>query len=481
MLNRRDLIKTGLGVGAGVALGRWGRWGSASAFYQSPTTIPLFGTRAARRRPGRDSGRGAGRFRGPGHRGDPLHDQHQTVPGRAGICPTLGPTTLWGYDPAIPLGGGTQPQKHLGGIIVGQKGQPIQINFQNQLFVNKHILPVDMTIPGASLGINRTAVHLHGGLVPWISDGGPFDWFDPTGRHGLSFLNNQTLNPLALPGSAEYYYPLNQSARFMWYHDHAVGITRLNAYAGMATGLIVRDTFEAGLIDQGPAQLRRGRGERDSARHSGEDLRRPEGSPDRPDVAGSNGARQPLVRPRLRSEPVGPGKKGPPVPGIHRRSPSSSATRCSSMEPSFPQATVQARRYRLRLLNATNARFLNLQLYIDDGSLNGITLDGAGKPTNTAFINAATGDCVLPPDRHRRGLPLEAGEGPVQPAATVPATSAEPGSGNRPDRPVARFSSRWSWRRQSGPTSSSTSVTSHPGPTSSSTTTRPHLSRVATT
>jgi spore coat protein A len=44
MITRRDLIKTGLGAGAGLALGRWGKWGSAQAFYQSPTTIPLFGT-----------------------------------------------------------------------------------------------------------------------------------------------------------------------------------------------------------------------------------------------------------------------------------------------------------------------------------------------------------------------------------------------------------------------------------------------------
>ncbi len=43
MLNRRDLIKTGLGVGAGVAFGRWGKWGSAYAFNQSPG-IPLFKT-----------------------------------------------------------------------------------------------------------------------------------------------------------------------------------------------------------------------------------------------------------------------------------------------------------------------------------------------------------------------------------------------------------------------------------------------------
>ena len=38
----------------------------------------------------------------------------------------------------------------------------------------------------------------------------------------------------------DYWYPNNQSARFMWYHDHAVGITRLNAYAGLATGYILQ-------------------------------------------------------------------------------------------------------------------------------------------------------------------------------------------------------------------------------------------------
>jgi spore coat protein A len=57
----------------------------------------------------------------------------------------------------------------------------------------------------------------------------------------------------------------------------------------------------------------------------------------------------------------------------------------------FPQTDVQARRYRLRVLNACNARFLNLQLYIADSSLNGITLNKKGQPTNKAFPNAATG------------------------------------------------------------------------------------------
>jgi FtsP/CotA-like multicopper oxidase with cupredoxin domain len=73
----------------------------------------------------------------------------------------------------------------------------------------------------------------------------------PYGRHGLSFLNSKVLNPFTLPGGAQYYYPMNQSARFLWYHDHAYGITRLNAYAGLATGCLIRDTFEHGLIERG--------------------------------------------------------------------------------------------------------------------------------------------------------------------------------------------------------------------------------------
>ena len=50
----------------------------------------------------------------------------------------------------------------------------------------------------------------------------------------------------------------------------------------------------------------------------------------------------------------------------------------------YPEATVEARRYRLRILNACKARFLNLQLYVDDGTPDGITLDAHGTfaPTN---------------------------------------------------------------------------------------------------
>ena len=52
----------------------------------------------------------------------------------------------------------------------------------------------------------------------------------------------------------------------------------------------------------------------------------------------------------------------------------------------FPKIAVEPRRYRLRFLNACNARFLNLQLYVADGSPDGITLNALGNPTNAPAL-----------------------------------------------------------------------------------------------
>jgi spore coat protein A len=49
------------------------------------------------------------------------------------LHPDLGPTTLWGYKPAVVPGGGDQPQRHLGGIIIANHGEPVQITFTNTL------------------------------------------------------------------------------------------------------------------------------------------------------------------------------------------------------------------------------------------------------------------------------------------------------------------------------------------------------------
>ena len=85
--------------------------------------------------------------------------------------------------------------------------------------------------------------------MPWVSDGGPFHWVansangPQTGASvpagWLPDANGQLTNDL--------FYPNNQSARMMWFHDHAVGITRLNAYAGLASGYFLIDDVELGM------------------------------------------------------------------------------------------------------------------------------------------------------------------------------------------------------------------------------------------
>jgi hypothetical protein len=62
------------------------------------------------------------------------------------LHPALDPTTLWGFSPSLALGEGSYPKRHLGGIIVGRKGVPIQLTVTNKL-PSDHTLPVDVSIP----------------------------------------------------------------------------------------------------------------------------------------------------------------------------------------------------------------------------------------------------------------------------------------------------------------------------------------------
>jgi len=90
------------------------------------------------------------------------------------LHPDLPPTKLWGYwDTTNPM------PRHLGGVIFNRKNVPSRVRFTNTLPA-RHILPVDRTVPGAELAQNRIVTHLHGGFVPWISDGGPFAWYTPS-------------------------------------------------------------------------------------------------------------------------------------------------------------------------------------------------------------------------------------------------------------------------------------------------------------
>jgi spore coat protein A len=94
----------------------------------------------------------------------------------------------------------------------------------------EHFLPVDLCMHGPHMEgpSARTVVHLHGGHVPPESDGYP----------------EQTI----LPGESQtFHYPNGQAAATLWYHDHALGITRLNVTMGLAGFYLLRDPAEAAL------------------------------------------------------------------------------------------------------------------------------------------------------------------------------------------------------------------------------------------
>jgi spore coat protein A len=111
-----------------------------------------------------------------------------------------------------------------GPTIEARSGEEIAIEWPNQLPA-KHFLPIDHNLMGAEKGVpeSRTVVHVHGARVPPESDGWPEAWYAP-GK------------------SATYHYPNQQEAALLWYHDHAMGINRLNICAGMA-GLVCDPRF----------------------------------------------------------------------------------------------------------------------------------------------------------------------------------------------------------------------------------------------
>ncbi len=165
---------------------------------------------------------------------------------------------------------------YMGPLIIARRDKAVRVKVTNMLptgAAGKLFIPVDTTYMGAGMGPdgmnrytdNRAVVHLHGGNTPWISDGTPHQWITPAGetstiyRKGVSFQNVPDMvgagtgipNPSETDGIATHYWTNQQSARFMFYHDHAYGITRLNVYAGMAAGYLITDSIEDGLITRG--------------------------------------------------------------------------------------------------------------------------------------------------------------------------------------------------------------------------------------
>ncbi len=150
--------------------------------------------------------------------GYPLYDVYLRAANQK-MHSQLDSTTVFTFD------GGTPASTFL-----VQENHPIFVRYHNDLPYH-HMLAVDTTIhimAGMGWGDkSRFVAHLHGGDVPSAFDGWCMNTIDP---------GQQTT----------YWYPNSQQAATLWYHDHSCGITRLNAYAGIA-GFYLIDPYERSL------------------------------------------------------------------------------------------------------------------------------------------------------------------------------------------------------------------------------------------
>lgn len=154
-----------------------------------------------------------------------------------------------------------------------EKDTPIRVTYVNDLR-GSHMFAIDPTImwanpnnmampsspfagfpPGYPTAQSPVpmCVHLHGGEVPAAVDGGPDAWFTSDGKHGSEYY---TAEPTDI-NAAVYQYPNSQEATTLWYHDHAVGMTRLNVVAGLAGFYLLRDSDDpiAPLLPQGKYEV----------------------------------------------------------------------------------------------------------------------------------------------------------------------------------------------------------------------------------
>lgn len=152
-------------------------------------------------------------------------------------------TKVWGYGPESEV-------SYPGPTIEARKGIEIKVKWYNDL-PKEHLFPIDETIhwagndmggdlppPGESFNGIPTVTHLHGGHTDAHSDGHPEAWYTP----GFEYTGSQFYDNYGL-----YTYDNSQEAATLWYHDHTIGITRLNVYAGLAGFYLLRDRHEDNL------------------------------------------------------------------------------------------------------------------------------------------------------------------------------------------------------------------------------------------
>ncbi len=223
------------------------------------------------------------------------------------------------------------PMPYLGPTIEAKKGTPVKVKWVNNLPLTHPVqTAIDPTVPDpmmyGELPTGRAVPHLHGGFTPPQFDGHPHQWFTPSRQKGPHYASDT------------YTFPNDQAAASLWYHDHAMGITRLNVYAGLAGLYFLRDEYDTGVVGRG--------------------LNIPKGDYEIPLVLqdktfNANGS---MFYPTVG---VVPGVHPVWVPEFYGDTPVINAK-------AYPYLDVEPRRYRFRIVNGSQARFYNM--WFDNGN-----------------------------------------------------------------------------------------------------------------
>ncbi len=272
--------------------------------------------------------------------------------------------TTWFYSPmAIP---------YLGPTIEAYKGTPVVVKFTNNL---PDFHPVQQSIdptvsPPEIYGVmpgGRVTPHMHGAFTAPQFDGHPFSWWTHRGEQGTHYMS--------LPGAgineAIYYYCNQQPATHLWYHDHALGVTRLNVYAGLAGLYFLRDAYDTGAFAA-----------------TGTTLNLPKGAYEVPlvfqdktfNIDGS------LFYPILGVTPEHPIW----MPEFFGDTPVING-KC------YPNMNVEPRRYRFRIVNGSQARFYNFWITKPNKGNMPIWQIGAEQGLFPAPVNLVGGTLLISP------------------------------------------------------------------------------------
>lgn len=309
-------------------------------------------------------------------------------------------TTVWSYGSANHSGTFNYPSF----TIEAEVNKPVRVKWINDLVDEagnflQHLLPIDPTLHWANPtgpidseahtvlyeGPVPMVVHVHGAHTFQDSDGYPEAWYLPNANNLSDYIHEGTFyaqfkdefanrwGEIWEPGSATFQYPNDTRASTTWFHDHTLGITRLNVYAGPAGFFILR----GGEYDLPPGEL-------------------PGPAPALGDPAGLNYYEIPiaiqdrtfnadgsLFYPDTRAffeeqeqldipfKPDGMACDGQlsDVPPIWN--PEFFGNTMVVNGRTWPFLDVERRRYRLRLLNGCNSRFLILKLVTGDPAIPG--------------------------------------------------------------------------------------------------------------